>query len=135
MRDLSVAVVIAALLSVSGIAYAGNSTDSSNIILVDQIGDKLAHETDRDLVNDYILAYSIDFDGRIQDELKLNQITATQARAMKEQFHAAGTGFADQIREMFEADNFSKASPFDENIRAFLRKSIGSLWEGKELVP
>ena len=38
MRDLSVAVVIAALLSVSGIAYAGNSTDSSNITLVDQIG-------------------------------------------------------------------------------------------------
>lgn len=135
MRDFPVAVVIALLLSVSGVSHAANLPSGGDIILVDQIGDTLAHESDRDLVNDYILAYSIDFDGRIQDELKSDQITASQARAMKEQFHAAGTGFADQMEEMFETENFSKALPFDERVRIFLRKSIRTMWEGKELKP
>lgn len=132
MRGFLGPVVTVALVLVSGSAPAATRHNASDIILADQIDDELAHESDSDLVDEYILAYSVDFDWRIQERLKSGQITSDQARAMKQQFYAAGTGFSDQMKEIFD---FNKISPLDERVRAFLRKSIRSLWDGKELTP
>src|SRR5581483_521206 len=134
MRSLWwLAVVCVALLSGSHVAHVATEHGSGGLIAVGQVDDKLAHESDRELVDDFILAYSVDFDWRVQDELTSGQITSGQARTMKQQFYAAGTGFADQMRELFDVEYSNK--PFDENLRKYLRKSIRDLWAGKELVP
>lgn len=136
MRSLSVICgIVVAFFSVTSVAQVRTWQSRSDIVVVDQIDDELAHESDSDLIFDYILAYSVDFDVGIQDQLKSGQITADQARSMKEQFHAPGTGFADQMREMFDAEYSNKHLPFEERLRAYLRKSIKSLWEDKKLAP